>query len=123
MRLNDDDRKTIDRIVADDYTGTTPFGQIQNKAQYTASLKHSEDTDMAENLQEFVRQSIDKLLESLPAEELRKRLSPEERLEGLPAEERLKGLSAEEVVGALSPEVLEALARQLKANGPSAKPQ
>ncbi len=90
---------------------------------YELLKAYSEDTDMAENLQEFVRQSIDKLLESLPAEELRKRLSPEERLEGLPAEERLKGLSAEEVVGALSPEVLEALARQLKANGPSAKPQ
>jgi hypothetical protein len=48
VRLNDDDRKTIDRIVADDYTGTTPFGQIQNKAQYTADLKHSEDTDVAD---------------------------------------------------------------------------
>ena len=48
VRLNDDDRKMIDRIVADDYTGTTPFGQIQSKAQYTANLKHSEDTDVAD---------------------------------------------------------------------------
>ncbi len=32
LRLNDDDRKTIDRIVADDYTDITPFGQIENKA-------------------------------------------------------------------------------------------
>jgi predicted transcriptional regulator YdeE len=48
LRLNDDDRKTIDRIVAADYTGITPFGQIENKAQYMAGLKHSEDTDMAD---------------------------------------------------------------------------
>jgi hypothetical protein len=45
------------------------------------------------------------------------------RLKGLPAEERLKGPSAEEVIQALSPEVREALARQLKANGSAAKEQ
>jgi Tfp pilus assembly protein PilV len=48
LRLNADDRKTVDRVVADDYTGTTPFGQIENKAQYMAALKHSEDTDVAD---------------------------------------------------------------------------
>ena len=48
LRLNDDDRKTIEGIVAADYTGTTPFGQIVNKAQYTADLKHTEDTDVAD---------------------------------------------------------------------------
>jgi hypothetical protein len=48
LRLNDDDRKTIAGIVADDYTGTTPFGQIVNKAQYMAGLKHTEDTDVAD---------------------------------------------------------------------------
>jgi hypothetical protein len=48
LRLNDDDRKTIDRVVADDYRGTTPFGQIENKAQYMATLKHSDDTDVAD---------------------------------------------------------------------------
>ena len=48
LRLNADDRKTIDGIVAADYTGTTPFGQIVNKAQYMADLKHTEDTDVAD---------------------------------------------------------------------------
>ena len=48
LRLNDEDRKTIDRIVAADYWGTTPFGQIVNKAQYMADLKHTEDTDVAD---------------------------------------------------------------------------
>ena len=42
----------------------------------------NEDPDMPDKLQEFVRQSIDELLQSLPPEELRKRLSPEERLQG-----------------------------------------
>ena len=48
LRLNDDDRKTIDGIVAADYTGTTPFGQIENKEKYIANLKHSDDTDVAD---------------------------------------------------------------------------
>jgi hypothetical protein len=72
---------------------------------------------MPDKLQEFVRQSIDQLLRSLPPEERLKGLPPEERLKGLPPEERLKGLSAEEVLQALPPEILEALARRLKANG------
>ena len=74
---------------------------------------------MPDKLKEFVRQSIDQLLASLPAEERLKGLPAEERLKGLGAEERLKGLSADEVVKALSPEMLEALARRLKANGSS----
>lgn len=48
LRLNADDQKTISRIVAEDYTGTTPFGQIENKAQYTAALKATPDTDMGD---------------------------------------------------------------------------
>lgn len=68
---------------------------------------------MPDQLKEFVRQSIDNLLQKLPKEELRKRLSVEERLEGL---------SAEEVIRGLPRETLEALARQLMANGHSSKP-
>lgn len=48
LRLNDADRKTVDRIVAADYTGTSPFGQTENKTQYMAGLKHSTDTDVAD---------------------------------------------------------------------------
>ncbi len=48
LRLNSDDRKTIDGIVATDYTGITPFGQVVNKTQYMAGLEHTEDTDMAD---------------------------------------------------------------------------
>jgi hypothetical protein len=48
LRLNADDQKTISRIVADDFTGITPFGQITNKAQYMAALQHTEDTDVAD---------------------------------------------------------------------------
>ena len=48
LRLNADDQKTIGRIVAEDYTGTTPFGQIENKTQYMAALKATPDTDVAD---------------------------------------------------------------------------
>lgn len=48
LRLNDGDRKTIDRIVAADYWGTTPFGQIENRQQYMAGLKSTTDTDVAD---------------------------------------------------------------------------
>jgi hypothetical protein len=66
---------------------------------------YSEDPNMPDTLKEFARETIDRFLASLPPEE------------------RLKGLSAEEVIRALPPETLKALARQLKANGPSAGPQ
>ena len=107
-----------------------PHSSETSTLLYELFKAYSEDPTMPDKLQEFVRQSIDKLLASLPAEELRKRLSTEERLKGLPAEERLKGLpaeerlkglSADEVVEALPPEILEALARRLRANGSSPK--
>jgi hypothetical protein len=114
-----------------------PHSAETSSLLYELFKAYSEDPTMPDKLQEFVRQSIDQLLASLPADELRKRLSTEERLKGLPAEERLKGLPAEElrkrlsaeerlkgltadeVVKALPPEMLEALARRLKANGSS----
>jgi hypothetical protein len=107
---------------------------------YDLFKAYSEEAEMSDKLKEYVRQSIDELLASLPAEELRKRLSVEERLKGLSVDDRLQGLSAEElrkrlsvddrlqglsaeeVIRGLPPETLEALARQLRANGPSSKP-
>jgi hypothetical protein len=75
---------------------------------------YSEDPTMSDQLKEFARESLARIL---------KKMSLEERLEGISAEDRLKGLTPEEFVKALSPETREALARQLKANGPAAKPQ
>jgi hypothetical protein len=100
-----------------------PRSQETSTLLYELFKVYSEDPDMPELLDEFVRQSIDELLRSLPAEERLKGLSAEEIVRALPAEERLKGLSAEEIVRALPAETLEALARQLQANGPSSKPQ
>ena len=68
---------------------------------------------MSDKLKAFVRETIDEILKNLPLEE---------RLKGLSPQERLEGLSADEMVKVLSPEALEALARKLQANGPSAKP-
>jgi len=73
-----------------------------------------EDPNMSDAMKELVRQTIDEILAKTPAEELRKRLS---------AKERLEGLSAEEVMRDLSPEVREALVRQIKTNGSPAQPQ
>jgi hypothetical protein len=87
-----------------------PHSQETSTLLYELFRAYSEDPDMPDKLKEFVRQSIDELLKSLPAEE---------RLKGLPPEERLKGLSAEELVRALPPEIVEALARRCKANGSS----
>jgi hypothetical protein len=91
-----------------------PHSRDTSTLLYELFKAYSEEPDMPDKLKEFVRQSIDEMLESLP---------PEKRLEGLSAAERLKGLSAEEVVRALPPETLAELARQLKPNGSSAKPQ
>jgi hypothetical protein len=70
---------------------------------YELFKAYSEDLTMADKLKEFVQQSIDELLKSLPPEE------------------RLKGLSADEVARALPPETLEDLARRFNANGSSPK--
>jgi hypothetical protein len=127
-----------------------PHSQETSSLLFELFKAYSEEPDMPDKLKEFVRQSLDNLVQSMPAEELLKRLPVEERLKGvsaeelrkrlpveerlkgvsaeelrkrLPVEERLKGLSAEEVLRALPPEIREALARQLKENGPSPKPQ
>src|SRR5712692_5978532 len=59
---------------------------------------------MPDKLEEFTRETIDRLLEELPVEK---------RLEGVPVEKRLEGVSVEELLAALSPQTREALARRL----------
>jgi predicted nucleotidyltransferase len=49
---------------------------------------------------------LEKLLSSLPPEQVRRHYKPEERLAGLAPEERLAGLAPEEQILALSDEVL-----------------
>ncbi len=103
---------------------------------YELFRAYQEDPDMASQLEEFVRQSIDELLKKLPPQKRLEGLSPEERLEGLPPEKRLEGLSPEKRLEGLSPEerleglspeelraAMEAVQRRLKANGSSAKPE
>ena len=90
-----------------------PHSKETSTLLYDLFREYSEEPDMPDKLKEYVRESLDKLLASLPAEE---------RLKGLAAEERLQGLSAEEVARALPPETLQALARLLRANGHSAEP-
>jgi hypothetical protein len=60
---------------------------------------------MPDLLEQFTRETIDRLLRELP---------PEKRLEGL---------SAEEMLAALPPEMREALARLLQAEGTDPKPE
>ena len=81
-----------------------PHSKETSTLLYDLFKEYSEEPDMPDKLKEYVRESLDKLLASLPPEE------------------RLKGLSAEEVARALPPETLQALARLLKANGHSAAP-
>jgi hypothetical protein len=78
-----------------------PHSRDTSTLLYELFKTYSEEPDMPDKLKEFVRQSLNELLATLPVEE------------------RLKGLSAEEVIRGLPPETLEALARQLKANGRS----
>ncbi|MBY0528155.1 MAG: hypothetical protein K2R98_32465 [Gemmataceae bacterium] len=88
---------------------------------------YREDPEMANKLDEFVRETIDELLKELPLSKRLEGLSPEERLGGLSPEERLGGLSPEERVTGLSPDeqrrAMEALQRQMKSNGPTTKPE
>jgi hypothetical protein len=73
---------------------------------------YREDPEMANKLDEFVRETIDELLKELP---------PKKRLEGLSPEQRLEGLSPEELEELRV--AVAAAQRRLQSNGPSAKPQ
>ncbi len=57
---------------------------------YDLFKAYSEDPDMANKLQEYVRKSLDELFRNMPPEEP-KRLSPEERLKGLSPETSARG--------------------------------
>lgn len=98
-----------------------PHSPETSSLLYKLFQTYGEDLNMPDKLKEFVRQTIDELLQSLSVEERLKGLSAEEVAKALPVEERLKGLSADEMVKSLPPEVLEALARRLKANGSEPK--
>jgi hypothetical protein len=88
-----------------------------------------EGLTMPDKLEEFARETIDRLLEELPVEKRREGLSLDELLkllkdlpiqkrpEGLSPEERLKGLSPDELLKALPRETLEELLRRMKDNG------
>jgi hypothetical protein len=87
---------------------------------------------MPDMLEEFARETIDRLLkdlpvekrlEGLPAEQLVLRLSPEQRVQGLSAEQRVQGLTPEQQVQGLSAEQLRELADKLKGNGATKKPE
>lgn len=80
-----------------------PHSEETSTLLYQLFKVYSEDFTMPDKLQEFVRESLDNLLRNMPVEE------------------RLKGLSAEEVIQGLPPEVLQEIARRLKANGSDPK--
>lgn len=82
-----------------------PHSQDTSTLLYELFNVYGEDPTMSDKLKEYVRESLQNILEKLPVEE------------------RLKGLSAEEIIRALPPETREALARQLKINGASPKPE
>ena len=77
---------------------------------------------MPDALEEFTREKIKEMLESLPAEERLNGLSLEQRLEGLSPEERAKVLSPEQWLEGLSSEAREALRQLLHDNGSSFHP-
>jgi hypothetical protein len=90
---------------------------------YDLFMEYSEEPDMPDKLKEYVRESLDRLVASMPPEELLKKFSAKDRIKGVPVEERLKDVSVEEILRALPPEKRAALAKELKANGGSANPQ
>jgi hypothetical protein len=79
-------------------------------------LRHyqQEALTMPDMLEEFTRETIDKLLRELPIEK---------RLEGLTVEQRLQGLTVDQLLQGLSAEERRQLAEKLKDNGAPAKPE
>ena len=86
-------------------------GHYRHRSSETSSLLyellervHKEIQAMPDALEEFTRQTIDKLLKELPPKKLLEALTPEQRLEGLTPEKRLEGLSPEKRLEGLTPE-------------------
>jgi len=82
------------------------------RSSETSTLLHElfhryqqESLTMPDLLEEFARETIDRLLKELPVEK------------------RLQGLSAEDVIKGLSPETLRALTEKLRGNGAAASPE
>ena len=104
-----------------------PHSTETSKLLYDVLMAYSEDPDMANILQEYLRERLPQLLQKLSPEERLKGISTEKRLEGLSPEERLEGLSPEERLEGLSPEevrsLVDAAQRKLQTNGMSPKPQ
>jgi hypothetical protein len=73
-----------------------PHSQETSTLLFDLFKAYSEESDMADKLKEYVRKSLDELL---------------------------KGLTADDLIRALPRETLEELARKLKANGHSSKPE
>jgi hypothetical protein len=67
---------------------------------------------MPDALEEFTRETIDRVLKEIPLEKRLEGLSPAQRLQGLALEDRLAGLC---------PEEYKALLRLLKDNGSAVK--
>ncbi len=85
---------------------------VQQVRQFRTEEDFAMQQVLSENLEEFDKELVTKLLEEIPVERLLERLRdlpPEERLRGLPPEERLRGLSPEESMRALPPEFLAGL--------------
>jgi hypothetical protein len=81
---------------------------------YDLLLKYRQENPiMPDALEEFTRQTIDRLLRELP---------PEKRLEGLSLKERLGDLSPEKILEGLSPEKREAMLRLLISKSNSTNP-
>ena len=101
-----------------------PHSTDTSTVLYQLFRRYIKEKTMSQQLQEFVRETIDEILESLPAEERLKGLPAEELRKHLPLDERLKGLSAEEmlrVFRGLDPETREMLWRDFKENGNESK--
>ena len=59
---------------------------------------------LKENLDQFDKDLLTRLLEELPVEQRLQGLSPQERLRGMSPQERLRGISPQEFVAGLSEE-------------------
>jgi hypothetical protein len=72
--------------------------------RFWLELLGSEGAAMDIQDMEGYEELMEKLLDSLPAEQVLSHYAPEQRLAGLPAEQRLAGLPAEQRLAGLSPE-------------------
>ncbi len=100
-----DRRSIIEKLARGGHEALTNYHyMVQQVKQFHIEEDAAMQQTLKENLDQFDKDLLTRLLEELPVEQRLQGLSPQERLRGMSPQERLRGISPQEFVAGLSEE-------------------